>query len=302
MPIHLPPISRRRFLTRAALGAAGIALSPRLLADSRSANPDSWVFLSDIHIAADPATVARNVNMSDHFEAVTKEVLALPEKPAGAFITGDLAYNSGEIADYGQLTTLLKPLRESGLPVCVALGNHDDREHFWSALKEEKARKRSVTDRQVALIESPQLNWFVLDSLDRTLSTPGELGTTQLEWLASALDVHPGKPAVVLVHHNPGVFQTVPGLKDTDAFYAVIRPRKQVKAYFYGHTHYFNVAKDTSGIHLINLPPVAYVFKQGQPSGWVHATAQPNGMRLEVSCLDKSHSANGQVVTLDWRA
>ena len=26
-----------------------------------------------------------------------------------------------------------------------------------------------------------------------------------------------------------------------------------------------------SGIHLINLPPTAYVFEEGKPSGWVRA-------------------------------
>ena len=40
-------------------------------------------------------------------------------------------------------------------------------------------------------------------------------------------------------------------------------------AYIYGHTHNWKVESDTSGIHLINLPPVSYVFREGEPSGWV---------------------------------
>ena len=302
MPIHLPPLSRRRFLSRAILGGAGLALAPRLLADTKPVNPSSWALISDVHLSADPAKIARNVNMTDHFKSVSAEILALPERPAGLFLTGDCALNSGEKGDYAQLAALLEPIRKDGLPVCLALGNHDSREHFWDVLRDEKAVKHPVADRQVALIKTPQINWFVLDSLEKTLSTPGLLGPSQLEWLASALDANSDKPAIILVHHNPGTVENIGGLKDTEAFYAVIRPRKQVKAYFYGHTHLWGVKQDESGIHLINLPPVAYIFKEGQPSGWVHATTQPKGMRLEVSCLDKTHTAHGQVVNLDWRA
>ena len=302
MPIQLQPISRRRFLARSVLGAAGLALGPRLLAGEKPVNANSWILLSDIHLSADPTKVARTVNMTDNFKSVSREVLALPERPVGAFITGDCAFNSGEKADYAQLATLLEPIHKGGVPVCLALGNHDNRERFWDALEDEKAAKRPVADRQVALVRSPQVNWFVLDSLEQTLSTPGILGAAQLEWLASALDANPDVPAIILVHHNPGISVEINGLKDTDAFYEIIRPRKQVKAYFYGHTHHWSVTQDSSGIHLINLPPVAYIFKEGEPSGWVHATVQAKGMRLEVSCLDKNHKVHGKIVNLDWRA
>jgi 3',5'-cyclic AMP phosphodiesterase CpdA len=302
MPIHLPPISRRRFIARSLLGGAGLVLGPRLFADSRSTNANSWALLSDIHLAADANTVARKVNMTDSFKGVSQELLALPERPAGVFITGDCAFNSGESGDYSQVTTLLEPIRGDQLPVCLALGNHDNRERFWDALHEEKVAKRPLADRQVSLIRSTHANWFVLDSLEKTLSTPGLLGSEQLDWLAAALDANPDKPALVLIHHNPGVSDTISGLKDTEALYAVIRPRKQVKAYIFGHTHAWSVTQDASGIHLVNLPPVAYVFREGEPSGWVHATLQPKGLRLEVRCLDHAHKTHGQVVNLDWRA
>ena len=91
------------------------------------------------------------------------------------------------------------------MPVHLALGNHDNRERFWEALPEEKAAQRPLADRQVALLRTPRANWFVLDSLEKTLSTPGLLGQEQLDWLAGALDANPDKPALVLIHHNPGL-------------------------------------------------------------------------------------------------
>ncbi|HVM47608.1 MAG TPA: metallophosphoesterase, partial [Candidatus Acidoferrum sp.] len=223
MPIHLPPLSRRRFLARVAAAAAGLALGPELLAADRRTDEDSWALLSDIHIAADPAAVARKVNMTDHLTRVTREVLALPNRPAGLFVVGDCAFNSGEVADYAHVAGLLEPIRKDQTPVHLALGNHDNRDRFWQALHDEKAAKRPVADRQTALIRTPRANWFVLDSLEKTLSTPGILGQEQLDWLGKALDANADKPALVLVHHNPGAFATIGGLKDSEALFGVIR-------------------------------------------------------------------------------
>jgi calcineurin-like phosphoesterase family protein len=301
MPIHLQAISRRRFLLRTLTGGAALALSPSLLAAAKRADPNSWALLADPHLAADRGLVMRGVNMADHFTTVAGELLALPERPAGVFILGDCAYNSGQADDYRLVVDLLEPIRAAQMPVHLTVGNHDDRERFWDALPQEKAAQRPVPDRQVALLRTERANWFVLDSLEKTLSTPGLLGKAQLDWLASALDANPDKPALVLIHHNPGLSGNI-GLKDTTALFEILRPRKQVKAYIFGHTHAWNVGQDDSGIHLINLPPVGYVFSPGLPEGWVHATLEREGIQLELRCVDHTHKSHGQVVKLEWRA
>jgi Icc protein len=301
MPIYLGPISRRAFLTRTAAAASALALKPSLFADNKWTNLDSWALFSDIHLAADTANIQRGVNMAQHFATVSREMLAWNESPAALFIMGDCALNSGEKEDYATVTKLLQPIRERQIPIHLLMGNHDNREHFWNVLQEEKTVKRPLADKQVAMVRTPRANWFILDSLDKTLSTPGYLGKEQLDWLGSALDKNPDKPALVLVHHNPGLGANM-GLKDTSAFLEVIRPRKQVKAYIYGHTHTWKIEQDSSGIHFINLPPVAYVFHEGDPSGWVHAIVEDKKMRLELRCVDTSHKAHGQKVELEWRS
>ena len=75
-----------------------------------------------------------------------------------------------------------------------------------------------------------------------------------------------------------------------------------MKAYFFGHTHVWRVTQDESGIHLINLPPIAYVFQEGNPSGWVRATLEHDGIKLELRCVDTTHKAHGEVKALKWRA
>ena len=300
MPIYLPPISRRDFLRRSVLAAAGLALSPRLLAAEKPSDANFWALFSDCHVAADRTLVHNNVNMTDHLEAVVREVVALPMRPTGIFVNGDCAFNSGEKADYGTFAQALEPLRQA--PIHLTLGNHDNREHFWDALAMDKAAKRPVADKQTLIVPGTKVNWFVLDSLDKTLSTPGELGKAQLDWLGQALDANATKPAIVMLHHNPGLTENVPGLKDTAALLEVIRPRKQVKGYFFGHTHAWNVTQDESGIHFVNLPPTAYIFAAGKPSGWLRAMAAADGMKLELRCLDTKHPQHGEVKDLKWRA
>ncbi|HLP77658.1 MAG TPA: metallophosphoesterase [Candidatus Paceibacterota bacterium] len=302
MPITLSSISRRRFLSRSITAGAALAFAPQLFAAGRKRDKNVWALLADTHIAADRTKVSRKINMADHLGAVTRELAELPEIPAGAFVVGDCAFNSGETADYATFTELLRPVREAGVPVQLILGNHDNRERFWETLKDEAAAKRPVADRQTALVESSRVNWFVLDSLEKTLSTPGFLGSDQLDWLAKTLDANRRKPAIIILHHNPGMLANVAGVKDTEELWKIIRPRKQVKAYIFGHTHRWSVTRDESGIHLINLPPVSYVFNDTNPGGWVKATALKKGMRLEMRCLDHQHPLHASVTELKWRA
>jgi Icc protein len=301
MPIHLPPISRRRFLARSLIAGAGLTLGPRLFAADKGTDENCWALLADTHLAADRAQIVRHISMADHFTRASRELLALPKRLAGVFIIGDCAHSSGEKGDYAILANLLKPIRRAQMPIHLALGNHDNRERFWDVLEEEKAARRPLADKQMALLRAPRANWFVLDSLERTRSTPGLLGQEQLDWLAQTLDANRDKPALILIHHHPDQSEKTTGLKDTEALFKIVRPRKQVKAYIFGHTHAWNVARDESGIHLVNLPPVAYVLREGNPSGWVRATLEPEGMRLDLRCVDQTHAAHGQTVNLKWR-
>jgi 3',5'-cyclic AMP phosphodiesterase CpdA len=282
------------------LAGLGACVSPAAWAARRPTS--AWALMADTHIAADPLQIARGVNMARHFETAAREILGLAEPPDGAFILGDCALNSGEVEDYRTLLKLLEPLRNGGLPVHLALGNHDHREHFRAVLKPRGAFAKAKLRQHVAVLRTDAVNWFVLDSLERTLQTPGFLGGEQLAWLAEMLDANPKKPALVVLHHNPNDANVSSGLKDTEQLLAILRPRRHVKAWIFGHTHTWRVETDSSGLHLVNLPPVAYVFRQGNPSGWVHATVSNAGMRLELRCVDPGHPLHGQQVELPWRA
>jgi hypothetical protein len=301
MPVYLPPISRRRFI-KGSLAASALVAAGGCATRKSTADDTSWALLSDIHIAADPNLIHSDVNMTRNLQTVTEEVLAWPGPVSGVLINGDLAYNNGETADYAAILGLLRPMRERGLPIHLALGNHDHRQNFWATLPQEKTEDARLPERQAAIVRTRYANWFVLDSLIKTRTTPGLLGDAQRAWLARALDQNANKPALVAIHHNPlGGSQPQNALKDTAELLEILRPRRHVKAYFFGHTHRWDVAHDESGLCMVNFPPVAYLFEQGRPNGWVHATLEPDGARLELRCLDHAHKDHGQVVQLAWR-
>jgi len=301
MPITLNPISRRQFIAGSAAAGLGLLVSSDLLAADEAVDPHRLALLSDIHIAADPATINKDVVMYDHLAHVIGEVVALDPKPACAIVNGDCAYLHGEVADY---QTLLKPLgsmRERGLPLHLSMGNHDNRDHLWKTVAESESHVEPLPDRQVMILEFPRANLFLLDSLDQTNHTPGVLGEKQLQWLATTLDARMEKPSLVMVHHNLDEKEKPTGLTDTKALLDVLIPRRNVKALFYGHTHVWEIA-NRSGLHCINLPAVAYVFKAGQPSGWVDAHLLESGISLELHTIDPAHPKHGDKVELTWRA
>lgn len=303
MPLYLPPVSRRRFLA-GSLGAASVlAWGDRLVADDApaKADPHRFALLSDTHIAADRTAVLRKVVMAENLAKVVTELQGLSPRPAFATINGDLALTKGLDGDYATLLALIAPLRTAGIPLHLNLGNHDDRDHFRAALPERDRLDSPVEGKLAYVVESPRANWFVLDSLEETNEVPGTVGEAQRQWLAGALDARKDKPALVMVHHNPDREDpTRGGLTDTFPFLDLLASRKQVKVLFYGHTHAWLVRED-GGIHLVNQPPVAYVFQEGAPSGWVDCHVSETGATIELRCLDPNHKQHGEKHELKWR-
>jgi 3',5'-cyclic AMP phosphodiesterase CpdA len=255
--------------------------------------------MADTHIAADVKRMSRQVNMAAHLESVGRELTQRSRNPENVFILGDLSLDDGQPGDYQSILKLLEPVRGAGMSLQLTLGNHDQRENFQAVLP--PGRKRLVEGRDVSVIRSRRADWYLLDSLEKTLQTPGLLGPQQLAWLTRELDANDDKPAIILVHHNPNAPGVTPGLKDTNDLLALIRPRRQVKAMIFGHTHEWRMLQDESGIHLINLPPVSYVFKSGMPSGWVDARLERSEMELQLNCLDSKDARHGQKHQLKWR-
>jgi|SRR5665213_1041883 len=301
MPLHLPQLTRREFLKRAALAGAAAAFAPASYAGPFAPARDehTFAFFSDPHIAADAALNFAGVNMADNLAACAHELAAWPVMPAAVIVNGDMAFKFGLPADYATFGKLIEPVRALA-PVHLTLGNHDARENFWQAFPQDATRAADVPEKQVAVFASDRANWFLLDSLNLTNHTPGELGAAQLQWLARELESHPEKPAIVVCHH-PLDFTGLLGLKNSPALEQMLTRHRQVKAFVFGHTHNWDIATHKSGVHFINLPPTGYVFNAGRPSGWVRVMLAPDGMEIELRALDPKHPEHARVKTLSWR-
>ena len=300
MPITLPPISRRRFLAGSLAAGAGLLAGRSAFAADAAADPNRFALLSDTHVSGEAGQMARGVDMAANLRQTAAEILKRNRRPAAVLVDGDCAYLQGKADDYAALVGLLEPLREAGLPIHLALGNHDHREHFHAALPPRGGEDNLVDRRHISVVPSPNATWIQLDSLDATNSTPGRLGREQLDWLARELDAHADRPTLVMVHHQPDERPEPSGLVETKELLDTLLPRKQVKALFFGHTHDFSI-EQREGMQLVNLPPTAYVFQEGKPNGWIDMQVTPRGAMLELRCLDPAHPQHGKLFELNWR-
>jgi len=307
MPVHLTPLTRRQCLsTSLAVGAGVLTLRPASLAGAERAkvDPDCFALVADTHIPPTMHAKARGTDMTANLKAVVAELAAMKPCPAGVLVAGDCALRAGHADAYTNLARLLAPLAEAKLPVHLAAGNHDHRERMYTQFKAAQPAAQPVQGKRVTIVESAKANWFLLDSLWKTNVVTGVLGKAQLAWLAEALDSRKDKPAIVVAHHNPQPTlpraMRVTGLKETAALFEIMAARAHVKAYVYGHTHVWRLST-WKGVHLINVPPSAYVFSRGRPNGWVLARLRNDGVTLWPRCLDAAHAVHGKEHKLTWR-
>lgn len=307
MPFHLPPTSRRQFLSGLALGGASMLTVGRAGADALGRLADETggyvALISDTHIAADAEKTAREQNMTANLRAVIDDILAQPEAPRAAIVTGDLAFNSGETGDYNQFLSLIRPLRERGIPVHLTMGNHDNRDRFLDAVKAEDPATSPLPDRCVGVVDAAGLRFVILDSLDGLGLIGGRLRDAQLAWLTRTLDADANAATLVLVHHNPAHTpeQMKNCLGDTEELLDILRPRKQVKALVFGHTHKWNLGRD-DGLHHVNLPATSYIFDAKQPLAWCRFEPREGGATIQPRCVSGDREVDKQRFDLSWRA
>ncbi|QDU40888.1 3',5'-cyclic adenosine monophosphate phosphodiesterase CpdA [Maioricimonas rarisocia] len=298
MPAHLPAHNRRQFL--ATVGAGLIACSSRGFAGDVD---DELVYLlNDTHIGEKHPP---HSPVPTHLRQVVTELVEMSEKPAAVLINGDLALHDGQPGDYRHFAKLVAPLRDVNVDVHVTLGNHDNREAFYDVLEEERPADPPVESRHISVVSTPHANFFLLDSLTKTLVTPGTLGEQQRQWLAEALDAHADRPAIIVAHHNPRLggdpLHFPGGLVDSQELWQLLADRRHVKAYVHGHVHDRTYAAH-EGIHIINTPATSYVADPAKSTtGWTVARLRPDGITLTTRTTDPLHPWNGEQTTLTWR-
>ena len=289
--------SRRAFIGQAAALTGGTLLARRVFAASRSRDASRFALLSDPHVAEDPAATRQGCNMTAKLGTATDQVLALEPLPAALLVAGDLAAERGTAGDYAQLERLLRPVREGG----SRSTSHSATTTSVSRSAPPSLRQvdRPLPERQAYVLESPFVDWYLLDSLEPG-AVPGRLGEAQLRWLATALDARRDKPAFLLLHHPPSLKSDSPSLSDTAALLPVLSARPQVKALFFGHTHAWS-AEQREGLWGVNVPSVSYSFDPAQPTGWLDVRVARDAAEVVLNSHDPAHPRHGERVAIPLR-
>jgi 3',5'-cyclic-AMP phosphodiesterase len=191
MPTSLPHINRRRFLAGSLAIGAGAFLPQWLAAAEAKVDPDLFVLMGDTHLMAREEASHRNVKPAEGFRQATAEILSLPTRPSGLIIAGDSA--EGNRGGYDTFREVIKPFQKAGMPLRIAFGNHDNRDKFQAAFPKVKflpigEEQGKPPSKLVWIWETPQANWFLLDSAILPGISAGKFGEAQLTWLAKSLD------------------------------------------------------------------------------------------------------------------
>ncbi len=289
--------NRRSFLKSSAqaaglLTAYGMGLTSVLGAGN--VEETIMALLSDTHVSEDAQNEYRGFFPFKNLQRVVPDVLAA--RPDAVLINGDVARLTGEKGDYQQAKGLLTPLA-SQKPIYMTLGNHDHRENILEVFSKPK-EMQDLKGKYVHVIEQPATRFVLLDSLMFTNKTPGLLGQSQRSWLGEYLKQSDKKPMVLFVHHT--LADTDSSLLDTDKLFEIVKPHRQVKAIFYGHSHEYKY--DTlDGIHLVNQPAVGYNFSDQEPVGWLIGKFRKEGADLTLQAFAGNRQGDGKTKSLTWR-
>ncbi|MGZ0174922.1 MAG: metallophosphoesterase [Planctomycetales bacterium] len=180
MPVHLTTQTRRQFIST--VGVALVTGASRGLADERTDN-DLVYLLNDTHIGEKHPPTSP---VPTHLRQVVAELVQRDAKPACVLINGDLALKDGQPGDYRHFAELIAPLREAQIDTHLTLGNHDHRETFYEVMKDQRPESPPVESRHISVVQTRYANFFLLDSLQKTMVTQGTISPKQRTWLATA--------------------------------------------------------------------------------------------------------------------
>lgn len=231
---------------------------------TRKIDPATAVLLSDIHICGE--LVDGKSKYYPYNPTCLKlriaEILQMRPLPANVLVFGDVAWDHGLEEDYRYAAELLSELEQAGIKVTLGMGNHDRRAPFFKVFSE-YTKSTKVDGRVVSLVEMPDFDFVMLDSLAelpglklrQATTVSGEISGGQIEWLGEWMKGRTRR--VVLGSHHP--------LGEMANLEKLIADTPQVAGYVYGHTHIWNkgvrVVRPRKELHMVptlGLPATFY--------------------------------------------
>jgi 3',5'-cyclic-AMP phosphodiesterase len=215
--------------------------------------PISLLQLTDQHLFGDGTRHLRGVPTLPALRQTLAVARDDIDRCAAILATGDLVQD--DPGGYAHFRREFAPL---GKPILCIPGNHDDVPAMRAALSDSPFQMGGLFDVG---------NWRVV-LLDSTLpgETGGELSPQTLQELRDALDGGPDLHTLICLHHHPVRMRSrwldTVGLANADAFFAIVRQHRQVRAIAFGHVHQaFDELHD--GVRIIATPSTCSQFLPG---------------------------------------
>ncbi|MER7127999.1 metallophosphoesterase [Streptosporangium saharense] len=235
------------------------------------ANRYTLIHLTDVHAVAD-GLLHGCVDSTTAFGNALDTVVAAGQAVDAIILSGDIA-DQGDEPSYRLVARALeKAAGDLGAAVVVAMGNHDERGAFRSALVGDRTGDRA--DGQAGGEPYDVVSWvggLRIVTLDSTVPGEhhGELSDDQLEWLASVL-AEPARDGSVLVLHHPPIPSVLPlmdgiGLREPEKLARTLAG-SDVRIILAGHTHSAS-AGTLAGIPVWVGPGGAYAADTMAPAG-----------------------------------
>ena len=192
------------------------------------------VQITDLHLMADPCAELKGVCTRTSLISVLDVLRRDFGSAERLIVTGDLAHD-----ELRETYEALRELLADWWPKLRLIpGNHDNREFMRQVFGD---RVTVMEDRNV-FVDS--IGGWRLIGLDSHLpgEVRGQLGASQLAWLASKLNVEPRQPTAIFLHHPPlavgtGWLDGI-GLEDAEPFLSLLRSFPQAKLICCGHIHH----------------------------------------------------------------
>ena len=202
--------------------------------------------------------------------------------PANVLVFGDVAWDYGLEEDYRYAAELLRPLEDAGIKVTLGLGNHDRRDAFFKAYPQ-YAKTTPVTGRAVSVVQLPDVDFVMLDSLTekpdlkprQSTTVSGTISDEQIEWLKGYL-ANSDRPVILGAHHP---------LNELHNLTMMLVDSPTVAAFIYGHVHIWNksvsIIRPREPQHM--LPTVALPATFYGDIGFAVMRTSPKGAKITYS-------------------
>lgn len=161
-------------------------------------HPLTFIHITDTHLNAPHNGSFLQLETIQQLQEVFRQVQAMAFKPTFVVVSGDLSHE-GNSDDYRFIKDLFDQASQTlGVPILVALGNHDHRAPFNEGYL-------GISGSDAAYYYAREFEGLRLIVLDSHWDGhhAGRLSEEQLAWLKQQLETRAPRGTVIVVHHPP---------------------------------------------------------------------------------------------------